>query len=210
MKSLRLDIDGVFIRDKELLEHVQHNCVQYVRTKLPDCKDPVKTNNTLYLVHGHTARGLQVGYEVNVNDFNSKVYDKNLLHHLGYVLSTQQVQDEAAQIHELTRQGWNVTLFTNAPWVWAHKVALAIGDNIIIKCPGSPSESPLKPEVGAYIFPFEHTNVMVDDSLKNLGTARYLTNWKCIHFNEGPKDNNLWCPQVNSISEMCSLLRSSY
>jgi hypothetical protein len=206
MKSLRLDIDGVLIRDKALLEHVQHNCVKYVRAKLPECKDPYATNHVLYLAQGHTARGLQKVFKVDVSDFNQKVYDKPLLRHLTEVIDTADFQYEAAQIHELTREGWNVSLFTNAPWVWASRVGLAIGDNISIKCPGNPADSPLKPEVEAYVFPFDHLNVMVDDSLKNLGTARYLTNWKCVHFTDH-KDPTLWCPQVDSIWELCLLAR---
>jgi hypothetical protein len=146
---------------------------------------------------------------VDTRDFNAKVYDKSLLNHLSDVLASQEVQEDARQIHELTQEGWNVTLFTNAPWVWAHKVGLAIGDTVGVRCPGNPAESPLKPEPEAYFsFPNDHLNVMVDDSLKNLGTARYLSNWKCVHFTEGPKEPSLWCPQVQSIWEMCLLARS--
>ena len=57
MKTLLLDIDGVVIRDKPLLDHVKNNCVAYVKEKLPKCKDPQETNRVLYLANGHTARG---------------------------------------------------------------------------------------------------------------------------------------------------------
>ena len=207
-KVLRLDIDGVFLRDRLLMEHVKENCVSYVRTKLPECKDPRETNRELYLGYGHTARGLQKVYNVDVSDFNAKVYDKKLLEHLADVLSTRSVQDDARQIHDLTHEGWVVTLFTNAPWVWAHKVGLAIGDTVGVKCPGNPAESPLKPELDAYMTSMHQLNIMVDDSLKNLGTARYLPNWKCVHFTEEPKDHGLWCPQVQTIWELCMLVRS--
>jgi len=207
-KSLLLDVDGVLLRDKQLLEHVQKNCIKYVRSKLPECKDPYATNKALYLAHGHTARGLQKVFKVDTSDFNKKVYDKTLLSHLGDVIDTAEFQYEAAQIYDLTNDGWNVKLFTNAPWVWASKVALAIGDTVSVTCPGNPDESPLKPEPEAYAFPNHHLNVFVDDSLKNLGTARYLANWQCIHFNEGPKENNLWCPQIGSIWELGLLARS--
>ena len=207
MKSLRLDIDGVLIRDKALLEHVQHNCVKYVRAKLPECKNAEETNRLLYLAHGHTARGLERVFKIDTHDFNQKVYDKSLMRHLADVIDTADFQYEAAQIHELTREGWKVSLFTNAPWVWAAKVGIAIGDNIGIRCPGNPMESPLKPEPEAYMFAHQHLNVLVDDSLKNLGTARFLTNWKCVHFTDH-KDPTLWCPQVDSIWELCLLARS--
>jgi len=208
MKSLRLDIDGVLIRDKALLEHVQHNCVKYVRAKLPECKDPYATNHVLYLAQGHTARGLQKVFKVDVSDFNQKVYDKPLLRHLTEVIDTADFQYDAAQIHELTKEGWNVSLFTNAPWVWASKVGLAIGDNIGVRCPGNPMESPLKPEPEAYMFEDYKLNVLVDDSLKNLGTARHMKNWKCVQFTDLKDTGATWCPQVTSIWELCLLLRS--
>jgi len=207
-KSLLLDVDGVLVRDRLLMHHVSENCAKYVRSKLPECKDERETNRVLYLAHGHTARGLQRVFKADTSDFNKKVYDASLMNHLADVLSSKQFQDEAAQIHELTNEGWNVKLFTNAPWVWAAKVALAIGDTVAIKCPGNPAESPLKPEPEAYAFPVHHLNVFVDDSLKNLGTARYLANWQCVYFSEGPKENNLWCPQVGSIWELGLLARS--
>jgi FMN phosphatase YigB (HAD superfamily) len=206
-KSLLLDVDGVLVRNKELMNHVRDNCVKYVQAKLPECKDPAETNRILFLSHGHTARGLEKGFNIDTRDFNAKVYDKKLLAHLADVLATDEFQREAAEIHSLTKYGWKLRLFTNSPWVWAAKVGLAIGDDVIVKCPGNPCESPLKPEIEAYIFTFDDLNLMVDDSLKNLGTARYLTNWKCVHFTDGPKENTLWCPQVQSISELCSLVR---
>lgn len=206
-KSLRLDIDGVLVRDRSLLDHVTENCVKYVKSKIPDCKDPWATNRTLYLAHGHTARGLQVVHGVDTRDFNSKVYNKKLMNHLSYFLSSEEYQMDAERVYNLTNEGWNVSLFTNAPWIWAHRVGLSIGDSIKIKCPGNPADSPLKPEVEAYVFPFDHMNVIVDDSLKNLGTARNLTHWKCIHFTD-QKEKGLWCPQVSSIEEMCSFVKN--
>ena len=207
-KTLLLDVDGVLLRDKKLMKHVKQNCAEYVRTKLPESKDPHETNRLLYMAHGHTARGLQNVFKIDVSDFNQFVYDKPLLNHLSDVIDTAEFQYEAAQIYELTKECWNIKLFTNSPWVWAFKVALAIGDTVSVTCPGSPGDSPLKPEPEAYVFAQHHLNVFVDDSLKNLGTARYLANWQCVYFNEGPKENNLWCPQVGSVWEVCLLARS--
>ena len=206
-KSLLLDVDGVLVRDKLLMAHVNENCVSYVRSKLPHCKDPHETNRLLYLAHGHTARGLQRGFQLDVSDFNQKVYDKSLMNHLADVLATEEMQKEAADLHSLTHEGWNLKLFTNAPWIWASRVALAIGADVTINCPGNPSESPLKPDVEAYAFPNHHLNVFVDDSLKNLGTARFLPNWKCVHFTD-KNEHNMWCPQIGSVWELCLLARS--
>jgi hypothetical protein len=49
----------------------------------------------------------------------------------------------------------------------------------------------------------------VDDSLKNIGTARWLPNWKCVYFNaDEPKDHRLWCPNISSIWELCLYVNS--
>lgn len=208
-KTLLLDIDGVLVRDRLLLEHVRDNCISYVRAKLPLCKDPRKTCDTLYLVHGHTARGLQVAYDVDVSDFNSKVYDTSLMNHLADVLSETQVKRELEQVYSLSNLNWNIMLFTNAPWKWAAKVAVNMGDNVSIKCPGNPASSPLKPDVDAYAVPFSDLTVFVDDSLKNLGTARNLTKWIPVYFNGSERDpTHKWCPQVNSINDICTLVKT--
>ena len=111
--ALRLDIDGVIVRDKLLLEHVKENCVRYVSAKLPECKSPREVNALLYHKHGHTARGLQRAFQVDTSDFNSKVYDKPLLKHLSEVLSTPEFQKDAERVHKLTHDGWKISLFTN-------------------------------------------------------------------------------------------------
>jgi hypothetical protein len=209
-KSLLLDVDGVLIRDKLLLEHVKDNCVAYVRSKLPEAKNPIETNRLLYLSHGHTARGLSSAFGIDTRDFNAKVYDKRLLEHLGEVIYGSEFQQEAKEIHELVQNDWMVNLFTNAPNEWAVPIARAIGDEVFISCPGSNvTTSPIKPEVGAYLnFPKHHTHIYVDDSLKNLGTARWLPNWHSVYFNEGTKEERLWCPQISTIWELCMYINS--
>lgn len=209
-KSLILDIDGVIVRDKLLLQHVKENCVKYVRSKMPECKDHRKLNNVLYISHGHTARGLQNTFQIDTSDFNEKVYDKRLIEHLSEIIYSTEFQQEAKEIHDLTKNDWNVTLFTNSPITWAGPVARAIGDDIKIWCPHSNVNSgPLKPEASAYTqFPKHYQHVYIDDSLKNLGTARWLPNWHPIYFSEGPKDPRSWCPQIGSIWEMCMYVNS--
>jgi FMN phosphatase YigB (HAD superfamily) len=209
-KSLLLDIDGVLIRDKLLLEHVKENCAEYVRSKLPESKNPRETNRLLYISHGHTARGLTSAFGIDTSDFNAKVYDKSLMDHLAEVIYTSEFQQEAKDIHELVRSDWNVNLFTNAPIEWAAPIARAIGDEVFISCAASDvSKSPIKPEAGAYTqFAKHHTHIYVDDSLKNIGTARWLPNWHPVYFNEGPTEERLWCPQVGSVWELCMYVNS--
>lgn len=204
-KSLLLDVDGVLIRDKLLLNHVKDNCVRYVASKFPEAKNPSETNRHLYLSHGHTARGLNMVFKMDTSDFNEKVYDKRLMDHLSEVIYGTDFQQEAKEIHELTRNGWKVTLFTNSPIEWAGPIARAISDDVFVVTPGEY----MKPEVGAFMqFPPHHTHIYVDDSLKNLGTARWLKNWHCVYFNENEKENKLWCPQVSTMWEFLLYINS--
>jgi FMN phosphatase YigB (HAD superfamily) len=209
-KSLLLDIDGVVVRDRLLMEHLRDNCVRYVAAKLPQCNNPRETNRVLYLGHGHTARGLSAAFQVDTSDFNEKVYDKRLMEHLAEVIYGTEFQQEAKELHELTEKDWKVTLFTNSPVEWAVPIGRAISDNVFIDCVGHDvSKSPMKPEAVRYTqFPGHMQHIYVDDSLKNLGTARFLPNWHSVYFNEGPKEDRLWCPQISSIWELILYVNS--
>ena len=209
-KSLLLDIDGVLVRDRLLMEHVKDNCVKYVASKLPQCKNPRETNRVLYLGYGHTARGLSTAFQVDTSDFNEKVYDKPLMNHLSDVIYGSEFQQEAKELHELTEKDWKVTLFTNSPVEWAVPIGRAISDNLFIDCVGHDvSTSLLKPDAARYTqFPTHMQHFYVEDSLKNLGTAKYLPNWHSVYFNEGPKEDRLWCPQVGSMWELLLYINS--
>jgi hypothetical protein len=209
-KSLLLDIDGVLVRDRLLMEHVKDNCVKYVSAKLPRCKDPRETNRLLYLGHGHTARGLATAFQVDTSDFNEKVYDRPLMDHLAEVIYGTEFQQDAKEIHELSEKGWKVTLFTNSPVEWAVPIAHAISHNVYVDCVGHDvSKSFVKPESARYTqFPAHMTHIYVDDSLKNLGTARWMPNWHSVYFNEGPNEDRLWCPQISTIWELLLYVNS--
>jgi FMN phosphatase YigB (HAD superfamily) len=203
VKSLLLDIDGVLVRDRLLLEHVKDNCVRYVASKLPHAKNPRQVNEILYAVHGHTARGLSKAFQIDASDFNEKVYDKRLLDHLAEVLYSTEFQLEAKEIHEFTKKGWDVTLFTNSPVEWSGRVARAISDQVWLNCPGS--DSPFKPDPEAYQnFSKVKSHVFVDDSLKNLRTAVLMPNWHPIHFSDEVRSK--WCPTIGSIWELSLFL----
>ena len=205
IKNLILDIDGVVLRSPLLLAHVQDNCVKYVASKLPEAKNPRDVNRVLYMTHGHTARGLSKAFQIDTSDFNEKVYDKRVLDHLAEVIYGTEFQQEAKEISEFTKKGWNVTLFTNAPAIWGGRVARAISDQVYLRCPGDNlMTSHIKPEARAYAdFSRVQTHVFVDDSLKNLSTARWLHNWHPIHFGD---ESNTWCPTIGSIWELCMFL----
>lgn len=207
VKSLLLDIDGVLVRDRLLLEHVKDNCVRYVAAKLPEAKNPRQVNEILYMTHGHTARGLQKAFQIDASDFNEKVYDKRLLDHLSEVLYSTEFQLEAKEIHELTTRDWKVSLFTNSPIEWAGRVARAISDEVHVVC--ATTDGPLKPEAEMYTqLPKHMTHIFVDDSLKNLETCRWLPNWHPLLFNPGTTKDRLWCPQVGSVWETCLFVNS--
>ena len=210
IKSLLLDIDGVIVRDRLLLEHVKDNCVKYVHAKLPEAKNPREVNKILYTTHGHTARGLQKAFQVDVSDFNEKVYDKRLLEHLAEVIYGTEFQQEAKEIYELTQKDWKVTLFTNSPIAWAGPVARAISDEVAVVCAASDAATcPLKPEAAMYTqFQKQLTHIYIDDSMNNLQTARWLPNWHPVLFNEDATANKLWCPQVGSIWETCMFINT--
>ena len=211
VKSLVLDIDGVIVRDKLLMNHVNENCIKYVRSKMPECKDPRAVNRVLYMTCGHTARGLQNNFGFDTSDFNEKVYDKKLIEHLSEVLSTFEFQEEAKYIHEWTKSDWKVTLFTNAPEIWAGTVARAISDRVYIQCgPENVMSGPLKPEAAAYAnFSKTYTNIFVDDSIKNLATTRLMSNWHPIHFSQETPEPRAWCPVVGSLWELDLFINSA-
>lgn len=199
--SLVLDIDGVLIRNRHLLNHVKKNCIRYVQTKLPATNHPARLNKILYSTNGHTARGLRNLFGIDTSDFNSFVYDRELQTHLWNILGSPEFQGDVERIHSFTKKGWRVTLFTNAPIEWAGPVARAIGDDVFVTCPGNNLEtSDLKPEAAAYkTFQRDIQHVFVDDSLANLNTVRWLSNWHPIYFGKNPED---WCPTIQSIKEL--------
>lgn len=215
VKSLVLDIDGVLLRDRALLDHVRHNCERYVKAKLPECKEPARVNRLLYGTCGHTARGLQTLFGVDTSDFNKKVYDVPLRTRLWEVLSSTEFQEEAAEIHKFTQNGWRVTLFTNSPIEWAGQVAHAISDEIHVVCPESDlTTAVLKPEAAAYRnFAKHHTHIFVDDSIANLLTARWLPNWHPVYFNDHKFAQGAlkadWCPTIGSIWELGLFINSA-
>lgn len=200
--NLLLDCDGVIIRDRLLMAHVKHNATRYVQHKLPECKEPADVNRIMCLVHGHTATGLENGFKIDASDYNAHVYDKSLMTHLADVLEGAEFQKDANIINEIIKDGWDVTLFSNAPVEWLWPTALSISD--LVKC----KSVKYKPEMSAYEG-FEDTNVtFIDDSLKNLGAIRDHPNWNPIYFTEDANDKNLWCPQVSSITDVRNILNA--
>lgn len=203
-KSLVLDIDGVLVRDPLLLAHVKSNIIEYVRRKVPLCSQPARLNSVLYKKHGHTARGLQQAFKLNVDDFNEKVYNSRVHDHLWSVLSGTEFQQDAKILHELTQSGWDVTLFSNSPLYWSLPVSQAISDHVKVHHDGLF----LKPDVRAYMFDPERKHLFIDDMIANLQTASTLPNWVPVHYrNEGaPRSYDF--PTVHSVWEIGMMCHS--
>ena len=196
MKSLILDVDGVLVRDRLLLEHVKSNAVEYVRSKLPKAPEPSKVNSVLYARYGHTALGLNHAFGLDVSDFNEKVYDKRLIDHLWSVLSSTEFQEDAEVIHEIAKSGWDVTLFSNSPLVWTLPVQSAISDKVMVSLDGRF----YKPDIRAYMsFDNRKTHLFVDDKEINLRSAGYIKNWVPILYGEKEHDDYL---SISSIWEL--------
>ena len=199
MKSLILDVDGVLVRDRLLMEHVKSNVVKYVSAKLPDARRPDKVNQVLYMKYGHTASGLKHSFGFDVSDFNEKVYDKSLIDHLWSVLSSKTFQEDAEVIHEITKSGWDVTLFSNSPLVWTLPVQSAISDKVKL----SLDSQFYKPDIRAYMsFDDRKTHLFVDDKEMNLRCVKYIKNWVPVLYTENKGRDYL---SVSSIWELTLL-----
>lgn len=206
IKTLLLDVDGVLIRDKELLDHVRHNCVQYVKKKMPECKSPGRLNRQLYMKHGHTATGLKLEHNIDTSDFEKEVYTAKLKSHLWSVLSSNEFQQDAEVIHEIASKDWKVCLFTNAPIEWSGQVGHAISDLLYIKTPDS---QVYKPDPGFYTgLPSHNIYLYVDDCIRNLKASERLHNCHPILFSDNtsspyPTISSIWELQlyVNSVDQ---------
>lgn len=199
-KHLVLGIDGVLVRDKKLMKHLNANSVKYVAEKLPCCKNPHLTHDALKMSIGHVGYGLNKILDVDVFDYEGKVYDQPLLEHLQEVISKPSFQDEMKRIYEITEDGWNITLLTNAPKVWATPVALSIRDTVAIKCPGY-----YKPQARAFAdFSPDQFKVFVDDSIQNLATVRWTKNWTPVYYG---KEEHGWCQSVHSVKDISNFVR---
>jgi hypothetical protein len=202
---LLLDVDGVLLRDKPLLDHVRYNVNAYVAKKLPSVKNPGRVNHILYNTYGHTGRGLFDAFKIDTSDFTEKVYDRALMSHLWEILSGTDFQNDAAEIHSMT-ENWDVRLFSNAPLIWTSSVATAISDELKV----SRTNFYLKPDPRAYVkFPQNRKKVFVDDSIMNLRTANYMHKWTPIHFDPDiiKKDSSEFM-SIGSIWELGLFLRS--
>jgi len=149
--------------------------------------------------YGHTASGLKHSFGFDISDFNEKVYDKSLIDHLWSVLSSKTFQEDAEVIHEITKNGWDVTLFSNSPLVWTLPVQSAISDKVKLAL----DSQFYKPDIRAYMsFDDRQTHLFVDDKEMNLRSVKYIKNWVPVLYTENKGRDYL---SVSSIWELALL-----
>lgn len=196
-KTLVLGVDGLLIRNKHIQQEYTRKCVNYVKTKLPNSKSAEDVNKVLHLVHGHTGRGLKLEYGIDTRDFNNQIYEGALMSLLIDQIYSQEFQQNAEHIHQISRQGWDIKLITSAPSTWVLPVALAIGDNVGFVCEKDTLDiSTFKKFSGNNLYLF------VDHSLKNLGVVRKLKNWLPVHFTT---EKNEYIAHVDSVEGIVQL-----
>lgn len=197
-RTLLLDVDGVLVRDKLLHEHMKDNIVRYVHSKVPTSKDPKRLNQSLYKTYGHTAKGLYEVFKVDSSDFDRRVYDKQLTNHLWSVITSNEFQQDAKIIHELSKYH-TIKLFSNSPLVWTLPVAQAIGGVEVYE------NVHLKPDLRAYTrLPSHKKYMFVDDTLANLKPVRVLPNWIPVYYSQ--TDNSSEFPTVRNMMDIAMLM----
>lgn len=195
-KSLLLDVNGVVLRDRELLTHVNDNCVAYVQKKVPLSKNPNETARLLCAAYGHVSKGLQKVYGIDTRDFVDEVYDKRLMSHLQAVVCGTEFQRDADIIHGLANMhDWKVSLLTNAPLKWSQCIKDAIGDVYLV------------PDKDTAVYPQHHVHLYVDDSPLNIESKLRLPNWNPILFTNS-KNKKAPYIQVCSFDELLMYINS--
>lgn len=197
-RTVLLDVDGVIIRDKVLLNHVRNSVVKYVQTKLPKEQNPVQVNNLLYKAYGHTAIGLEKEYGIDASDFDSKVYSRQVLGQLDNFLEfSNEFSKDQKTIRRILSMGYDVELFSNAPLAWTEPVRRALDDFRVSTGEYS------KPNLESYLR-FDPTvdYIFVDDKVCNLMPCLFFKNWTPVHFSNNHE--NTFIRKINSL-EVLSL-----
>lgn len=195
---LLLDIDGVLIRDRVLLDHVKNNIVRYVSKKMPGTKKPAHLNNLLYKAYGHTGIGLREEYGIDTRDFDDYVYNRYLIAHLcDYIQNDLTFKKDSFFVRNMCHRGQKIAFFSNAPPNWTEPIRDAIDLRI------QNTQGNLKPKIESYLkFDSNKNIVFVDDKIENLIPPLMLENWTPIHYN----GNSQQLKNIHDIQEICRYL----
>lgn len=194
--TLLLDIDGVLIRDRVLLDHVKNNIVRYVHKKVPSHMNPYNLNNMLYKMYGHTATGLKKVYKLDTSDFDYEVYNTHVIEHLYDVLETREFRDDSEVVKRILDMGFNIEFMSNSPLVWSEPVRYAIDHTRIVN-----NGAHDKPNFDTYLkFDPSVNYTFVDDNINNLLPTLCFNNWEQIHF--ASTKRSFVIPTVSSMDEL--------
>jgi FMN phosphatase YigB (HAD superfamily) len=196
--AVLLDIDGVILRDRAILQKQQNKVIQYVRHKTRYTEPYAKyTTERLFKKYGHTLIGLRKEYGIkdDLSDFNTFLYDDDIMTDLtDYVVSSgcDRIVDDymtlktVCDVHNVP-----IYLFSNAPQLWCEPIAKTIGvksENLIY---GDALDT-LKPHEAAYRraetqLKMKEENadihhIFVDDSPRNLRPIEHNKRWTPILF----------------------------
>ncbi len=196
-KVLLLDVDGVILHHKYVLNKVSNNIVQYCAKELDlPTQEALQMNKLLYTEYGHSYRGLRkvFHYHKPIHHFNTVVYNRDVVQDVLDTANQKDTQQYTQYIHmqqmilKCLNEGVPVYLFTNAPLLWCKAVLSASGldkfipDENVLSCDhdvmlsydadGFKPVYPVYETVERYVQYRERLNdpifMFVEDSFKNL------------------------------------------
>jgi hypothetical protein len=209
-KALLFDVDGVIIKNKQVLTNVSTNIERYFAKKLHlSPKDAVRVNRLIYTEYGHSFYGLKkaCGVTSSLDDFNKYVYDEELMSQLSKLKDDFYQSLHSKHLREVAItckiQKVPIYIFSNAPFEWCHTALEISGLNAfipndnIISCDHSIlrffNEDGFKPvgmvyhKLKNYIINTERDDkvlAFVEDSFKNLVPIINDNDWIPIYYNE--------------------------
>lgn len=195
--ALLLDVDGVVLRDRNILKKQQDNVVRYVRKVTrytPEFSHA--TTNRLFKKYGHTLLGLRREFSVKdgLHDFNKYIYDDDIMADMEKYLAShncERIVDDFLSLRTIcTLVGVPIYLFSNAPDYWCYPLAGTLNiDTANVIC-GDALDT-LKPQQEAYcradtIVKNKEKKklnyIFVDDSQTNLLAIGASSRWTPVYF----------------------------
>lgn len=198
--ALLLDVDGVIVQNRSLLNRVEKNAAKFVQKCIPKTNQehPVVLNQRLYKQHGHTLLGLRAEFDVEaeIDDFNKEVYTSDILADLkAHLTSSEFVTNTQGIDHTMATCAARkvpVYLFSNAPLTWCLPVAYRLRLSEYNVITANVDNKVMKPHAEMYDKAYEYickesslfcpSAIFVDDSMTNLLAVRDKQLWTPLHF----------------------------
>jgi len=184
-RVILFDMDGVIMKNKNILQRVAHRSTLFVARELHlrDISEAEEINKHLYKNFGHTLIGLQKVYNTKstVQDFSNFVYNADTLSTLDTICAKDIETCKALeQLNTIIQKGhslnFNVGIFSNAPHKWCDTILKngivdGIPKDFVIGCDhdifGNNEHDLLKPNAAIYQIVYDFlANVLHDDSMK--------------------------------------------